>query len=447
MMIVAVFALLVLWGQPCLATDKAPQETVREDMLRWLERYRDATPEFKPGERLTFDDLEKIRPFIVAGYLAEFAFPGVELEIAPAGEYAPHKAYRAATEQFSAQTGLAEDGALEGYVAGQPFGNDRLDPADPTSGLKAAWNFNFRWQHYGHLVGRFGTILIRDGGEHAGVRHMPDDLIRGGGGAIERVMVQRYQRVYFSHLAMHPENQYRFPAPDAGEYEWKDYTEFTEPYELRGQRIVVHRAADPHLPDQAWTYVPAMRKVRRVSAEEKSDSFFGTDTTLDDFYGYSGRVLDYEWKFHGWKDVLHVMNSRHSYPHYHGPRGRVPLDRWELRKCAAVELVPKNPHHPYSSKFIFFDAQTYRTTMAVAFNREGKLWKIWHAQDAWSEETKDEPGMNHGTFVSRFLGIIVIDVQSGQATLFPTFTMGYPKVDPAQVSKLFDLNKLTAGRR
>jgi hypothetical protein len=177
------------------------------------------------------------------------------------------------------------------------------------------------------------------------------------------------------------------------------------------------------------------------------DSFLGTDTALDDFYGFSGRVPDYTWKFHGWKPVLHVANSRYSYPHFYGPNSRVPYDRWEVRTCAVVEQIPKDPKHPYSSKILFWDAQTYRTTIVLAFDREGKLWKIWAEQDSWSEDAQDQPEMNRGTFVSRFLGIVAIDVKNGQATLFPTFAMGYPKVTPADVESLYDLNKLTDGKR
>src|SRR5262249_19999603 len=246
---------------------------------------------------------------------------------------------------------------------------------------------------------------------------------------------------------MLPEHNYTFPAPDSGLLEWKDISEFTDPYEIRGQRILMQRPADPHFADQAWTYVPSLRKVRRVSVEEKSDSFLGSDTTIDDFYGFSGRVLDYNWKFYGWKYVLHVMNSQHVYPHYYGPKSRVPHDRWELRKCVVIEQIPKDPNHPYSSKILFWDTQTYSTTTAFAFDRDGKLWKIWAALDSWSEDAQDHPEMNKGTSVARFLGIVVIDVKKGRATLFPTFDMGYPKVTPEEIADLYDLNKLTEGKR
>lgn len=438
--------LFLLWGTYCWAAENGQRAVTTEAILQWVKQHQDAQPAFQSGDTVRFAEREKLRPFLPPGYFEEFAFPEAEFAITASGDYAPHPAFRAATEQFTRQTRLAADGTLEGYVAGQPFTNDSLDPHDSASGLKAAWNFNFRWQHYGPRMEQFSTVFLHQGRTHAAPHGLPADLIKNGG-TIERVLAQRYQRVYFSHLATLPEHRYTLPVADAEQFEWKDVTEFTDPYEIRGQRLIVQRAADPRQPDQAWAYVPTLRKVRRISAEEKSDSFQGTDTTLDDFYGFSGRVPDHHWKFHGWKSVLHVANSRYSYSHFYGPHGRAPYDRWEVRKCAVVEQIPKDPRYPYSSKILFWDAQTYHTAIALAFDREGKLWKIWAEQDSWSEDTQDRLEINRGTFVSRFLGTVAIDVKNNQATLFPTFAMGYPKVTPAEVESLYDLNRLTDGKR
>ena len=184
-----------------------------------------------------------------------------------------------------------------------------------------------------------------------------------------------------------------------------------------------------------------------MSAEEKADSFQGSDTTLDDFFGFSGRVLDYAWTFHGWKDILHVMNTQYAYARYYGPNSRVPLGRWELRKTLVVELVPKRANHPYSSKILFLDTQTYRTVAGIAFDQEGKLWKVWGMQYAWSENAPNHPEMNKGMQVSRYLGVAAIDVKTGQASLFPAFDVGYPDVDVEEVLTLYDVNRLTEGRR
>ena len=436
---------LLVWGGPAWAQDERSSMT-RETVRQWTQQYKDAQPGFQSGETLALSDVDKLRPFLPPGYFEEFQFSEVTFEITPTGDYTPRKDYLEATEKFAGQTRLAEDGSLRNYTAGQPFPSDQLDPADPTAGLKVGWNFNFRWQHYGIKVGNFATIMIKPGGTHGALSGLPQDVIQAGG-TVERVLLQRYQRVYHSHLAMLPEHNYTLPVDNAAEFEWKDINDFTDPYEMRGLRVLIQRSSDPHRADQAWTYVPSLRKVRRVSAEEKADSFQGSDTTLDDFFGFSGRVLDYDWTFHGWKNVLHIMNSPFAYARFYGPAGRAPLGPWELRTAMVVELTPKRENHPYSSKILFIDAQTYRVTSGMAFDQEGTLWKVWGMQNSWSEDTQHLPGMNKGAHISRYLGVTVIDVKTGQASLFPALDMGYPEVDVNEVLSLYDVNKLTEGRR
>ena len=156
---------LLVWTGPSWAQGERRAMT-RDTLLQWVAQHKDAQPNFQPSDTLTFDDIEKLRPFIPPGYFEEFQFPEVTFEITPTGDYAPRKDYLEATEKYASQTRLAQDGSLEGYVAGQPFPTDQLDPSDPTSGLKIGWNFNFRWQHYGPKVGTFATIMLKPGGTH-----------------------------------------------------------------------------------------------------------------------------------------------------------------------------------------------------------------------------------------------------------------------------------------
>ena len=89
---------------------------------------------------------------------------------------------------------------------------------------------------------------------------------------------------------------------------------------------------------------------------------------------------------------------------------------------------PSGENHPYSSKILFIDAQTYRVVSGMAFNQEGTLWKVWGMQNSWSEDARHLPEMNTGAHLSRYLGVTVVDVKTGQASLFPALDMGYPEV-------------------
>ena len=168
--------------------------------------------------------------------------------------------------------------------------------------------------------------------------------------------------------------------------------------------------------------------------------------TLDDFTGFSGRVLDHDWSFLGWKDVLHVMSSRHPYARFYGPNGWLPHDRWELRRCAVVEQRPKSPRRFYGSKIYFWDGQTYETAMVLVFDRDGALWKVIDLVHGWSEDAS-QPEEDRGRHLPRNLGFTIVDVHRRQATIFSAYKMAYPDADPSEVEQLYDLNRLNEGRR
>jgi hypothetical protein len=339
---------------------------------------------------------------------------------------------------------LADDGALEGYIAGRPFAQALINPGDPQAGLKAAWNFNYRWQHYGMHVQRYLGALMAKGGAASQLSGFPPDLIQGGGKAI-RHLVASYQRVYHTHLAPLSKNGHLLPIEGAGEFEYKDYVEFTEPYDVRGQRFLVYRYDDPRRQDDAWGFLPQLRKVRRLAITERDDHIGGTEMTLDDFTGFSGRVLDHQWKFLGWKAILHVMNSRHPYARFYGPNGWLPNDRWELRPCAVLEQTPLG-ERAYGSKIYFWDAQTYETAMVLVFDKQGKLWKVIDLLHGWSEDPS-QPEQDRGKRLPRNIGFTIVDVQKEQATIFSAYQIVYPEVTVSEVVERYDVNKLSEGRR
>src|SRR5262245_60073556 len=107
MIIFLVSILLLSWTGSSWAADEGQRAITKETILQWIEKYRDDQPEFKPGDTVTAADREKLRPFLPPGYFEEFNFPEAEFTIAPTGDYAPHQAFRDATEKFASQTRLA----------------------------------------------------------------------------------------------------------------------------------------------------------------------------------------------------------------------------------------------------------------------------------------------------------------------------------------------------
>ena len=458
----AVFAVVLIFA---LAAPARAQEALgtRQTVEQWLTANASAKPDFKPGDVLTVKDLDRVRPFIPPTYIDQLRFPEFKMEIIAARSHMPRKDFQDCTEKYQGQVKLKSDGTLDNYLCGQPFSNASLSTSDPQSGEKAVWNFEHRWQNYGPLDLNFMFIFDRFGGSHegsapssielppsswsAGVHYtskMPTDPARffGGGGTYLKTLSSFYQRTFYSHLPQRAAEGGMLPIPAAKDYFWKEFDGFFAPYDVRGQVFITYRYNDPYRTDDAWAYDPQLRRVRRISVEVKSDSLAGTDQTQEDFNTFSARPVRWNFKFLGWRNLLCVMDSKYDYPRFFGTNGTVPNDVWSMRRFAVVERTPKEPHHPYSSVIMFWDAEDWHPWMALMFDRQKNLFKSLTYTFRWSEDYKDWAEINHGVQAVGLQGLVAIDYSNKRATIFPAFGAGYPDIDVNHVDKLFDISKL-----
>lgn len=61
------------------------------------------------------------------------------------------------------------------------------------------------------------------------------------------------------------------------------YAVFQEPEYIRGMSFLGVESEDPRLSEQQFVYLPSLRKIRRVSGSQPTDSFLGTDLSYHDF--------------------------------------------------------------------------------------------------------------------------------------------------------------------
>jgi len=77
---------------------------------------------------------------------------------------------------------------------------------------------------------------------------------------------------------------------------------FTEPANIRDTALLTFDYDDPSADDDQWLYLPALKKVRRISAADRGDYFMGTDLTFEDMK-QTPELEDYNWKLHGSESV------------------------------------------------------------------------------------------------------------------------------------------------
>jgi len=266
-----------------------------------------------------------------------------------------------------------------------------------------------------------------------------------GGGHISRYVAQAYYRVYLSHIAGLGESGYRVADDDAARLLWKDFIDITEPRDLKGTRFVVERALATDEEDQVNSYLPSERRIRRLSARERADAFLGSNYSLDDFEGFSGRIADFEWTYLGRKAVLQVADTRESLAYFHGPASRVAKDIWQVRPCHVVEIKPKWADHPMASKIIFVDEDTWNVDLALLFSRDNALWKsiqtIYHRAD------NDGPDAPPGATVSRWTASVAINFKVDDATVTRAIEpVDFPEFDADEMRRKFSVSSLSEGR-
>jgi len=75
-------------------------------------------------------------------------------------------------------------------------------------------------------------------------------------------------------------------------------TFFTAPANIRDTALLTFDYDDPNADDDQWLYLPALKKVRRISSSDRGNYFMGTDFTFEDMK-QTPELEDYHWKLLG----------------------------------------------------------------------------------------------------------------------------------------------------
>ena len=409
--------------------------------MAWLSRYQDTQPNLNAGEVIRQADLEKLRPFLPPGFFEKFDFPEIEVEIQETLDMIPHRSYTQASFQYGGQTGIAADGAITNYIAGRPFSDERIFAATPEdAGFMVVWNNIYRWQYTGYLMKDCFMAYVTPG---MGGRTEELDRSLRGGGNVERSLRMTYPRVYLSHVASLAHQDHAIDVRDSKKMHFKDWMKFTEPFEMREMAFVFERFRDPRALDQVNSYLPTERRVRRLSAKERADSFVGSEMTMDDFEAWSGRVLDYDWKFVGRRKIMHVFDAKHGYSMYNGPQSDIPMDRWQVRDAYVVEARPVYEDHPYGRKLMFFDAQNFNALATMAFDPEGRLLRMIYTM--YNSPEGDPSGEPQFT-VPLWQSTVSMNLQDLRSSVSWGYDLSNPVMKASQVRRLFSVSNLTGGR-
>jgi hypothetical protein len=317
-----------------------------------------------PGTKITPANVELVKDLVSPGVYWR-AKNGMVMNIIPTGRIDWPPPYREATEKYSAQVRLAKNHlSLEGYVAGQPF--PLIDANDPDTGVKLIWNVMFRPMWTDDFDSRyFGCVEVY---EKLGNPYKEIDYqMIGHYGAYNTV-----GRTEVDPLPTDPEYRESNIMFRARAFPW------LSPQAMRGTGALRYRYGDPGRSDDAYTYDPATRRLRRLNEAIMGDAAGTLQFSFDDAEGYNPKVENYTYKFLGEKEMLaamHVAVVPGNVCPYDGG-GTVCPAEWEMRRVYVVETTPnrkKIGEELYSRHLVYIDSEADVVVYHDMYDRRGEL--------------------------------------------------------------------------
>lgn len=131
----------------------------------------------------------------------------------------------------------------------------------------------------------------------------------------------------------------------------KSIVRFLTPAEIKGVAALTHE--HPDATDDSWLYLPATKRVRRISGANKTASFQGTEFTYEDL---SNRIVaKYDWRFVEEADLV-------------TDQGAVPV--------FVLEARPRYADTGYSKLRIHLHREAWRQERIEFFDKAGRLLKV-----------------------------------------------------------------------
>ena len=159
----------------------------------------------------------------------------------------------------------------------------------------------------------------------------------------------------------------------------------SEPNEVKGFIHVKTRFWDINKADEVFAYIPALRRLRRLTGADLTDPLLGSDATPDDFEvmrqkftpRMKFRVLEH-------RDFLvpRIYVGRENKPAYdHKKTGPYAQVEWELRPQWVLEVMINDPNYVYSKRVLYVDGVpleqggTYLLYWGEEYDQKGRMFK------------------------------------------------------------------------
>ena len=217
-----------------------------------------------------------------------------------------------------------------------------------------------------------------------------------------------------------------------GLFRLKESIIITEPYDVRGFAMIRLTYEPIDKPDDVFSYIPAIRRIRRLTGRDVTDPMLGSDACYDDFE-VTRQKIDSKMTFNifGPKDFLVIRKYTSPPPDYIKDNNW--QVEWEVRPLLISEWNMNDPDYDYKKRLIYVEKElpTGDLYAGDCYDKKGRLWKSCNMViQAKNKETFDG---------NTWYGCTYIDYISGHQTwlqMVPTFA------DPKVTDKVFSIQRL-----
>ena len=334
-----------------------------------LPDYKKYTGPIKPGVVITkanFDtylpELQKLLPPAKLKYMSAGVREGlITMPIVSTTYVAPTKGQMEATRKYAGTARVGSDNQLTNWTAGFPF-------PEPKNAQEVAWNC-------------YPTIS-RSSAHDDILFHAWIGMFKGS----------KYEK----HFAWDLFNRkYRGRTDIAPLGDMKDFTEngvvlkesiiIHYPNEVKGFIQLKTRYWDINKADESYAYIPALRRLRRLTGSDLTDPLLGSDACPDDFEVWRQKLTS--------RMKIRVLEHRdYLVPKtYVGMADKPAYDykktgpyvqaEWELRPQWVLEIMINDPDYLYSKRVLYVDAVpldqggSYLLYWGEQYDQKGRMFK------------------------------------------------------------------------
>lgn len=126
----------------------------------------------------------------------------------------------------------------------------------------------------------------------------------------------------------------------------KSLIKFNSPRDIKGTAFLSYTHA--LVPDEQWLYLPALKRVKRISSSNKSGPFLGSEYAFEDLTSFE--VAKYSYKYLRDENVDGI-------------------------DCFVIESIPQYEHSGYTKEIIWIDKQRYIVVKMDFYDRKESLLK------------------------------------------------------------------------